>query len=382
MARLCSGSNPLLTTDPKRTIESAEWVALLGRRDTPTDGVEDYSTFLGQALKTQGVNLERWRLPWAEIGWIRALNQLWLESSKWRGKWALIQYTALGWSRRGFPFRVLAVLAVLRWRGVRSAVVFHEPFHQTSTLRRWINPIRGVCQDWVIRRLYRNAERGIFTAPLNAIAWLSGNEENAAFIPIGANIPECLISRTLPKEGNQEKSIIVFGITGAPATEREVDDIVAVMRASRKSFDRLRLVVIGRGAIDARDRITKSMAGSDVEVVVRGILPAEEIAGELSRADLLLFVRGPLTFQRGSAIAGIACGLPIAGYRDVRTDSPLAEAGIEWASLRDRDELCGSVVRVLRDPAHWMELHQRNLEVQRNYFSWDKIAARYLGELR
>jgi glycosyltransferase involved in cell wall biosynthesis len=110
---------------------------------------------------------------------------------------------------------------------------------------------------------------------------------------------------------------------------------------------------------------------------VRGILPAEEVAREFYAADALLFIRGVVTPQRGSAVAGIACGLPIVGYRNGAISDPLKEAGVEWASWNDRASLVRGLIRVLSDPARWMELHKRNLDLQKNTLSWSRIADRY-----
>src|SRR5579863_9426335 len=139
------------------TAQKENWIALLGRQDTPVDGVEDYCTFLGRALAAKGIELKLTRVPWMEKGWIGALRWLAHESGAWRGKWVIIQYTALSWSHRGFPIFALAVLSVLRRRGARVAVVFHEPRRQGGP--RWIDRLRGACQDRVIRRLYRGAAR-------------------------------------------------------------------------------------------------------------------------------------------------------------------------------------------------------------------------------
>jgi len=70
-------------------------IALLGRRDTPTDGLEDYCTFLGEALLKRGIGLEKVRVDCTELGWTRGLFQLWRESRKWRGQWVLLQFTSL-----------------------------------------------------------------------------------------------------------------------------------------------------------------------------------------------------------------------------------------------------------------------------------------------
>lgn len=352
-----------------------EWIALLGRRDTPTDGVQDYCTFLGKALQRHGVELKLVRVPWAEQGWIKALRQLRRECGGWSGKWVLLQYTALAWPHRGFPFLALATLATLQRGGARVAVVFHEPNRQGDSWPRLIDRIRGACQDWVIRRLYREAIRAIFTVPLDTVAWLPRAQAKAAFIPIGSNIPERMSCRAAPA-ADREKTVIVFGVTGAHWMAREVEEIAGVVTEAAKAIGKLRLVVVGRGSGEAQESLAKALGGCNVELVVRGVLPAEEVACEFEHADALLFVRGAFTLQRGSAIAGIACGLPVVAYRNGNVQSPLKEAGVEWAPWRDRHALARGLVQVLSDPSHWLQLHERNLEVQKDWFSWSSVAER------
>lgn len=320
------------------------------------------------------------RVHWSENGWFHGLRQLRRESTAWRGQWVLLQYTALSWSRRGFPFGAVAVLAILRRRGVRCAVVFHEPNRQGGS--GLLRGVRGVCQDWVIRRLYHAASKSIFTVPIEKVAWLPKQENKAAFIPIGANIPEREHRRVEPGLAAKEKTVIVFGVTGSPeAAAREVNDISSVMLEACKTFGKLRLVVVGRGATEARELLAKALDGAEVELLVRGVLPAEEIAREFESADALLFVRGAITTRRGSALAGVASGVPIVGYREGSAGGLLEEAGVEWSSSHDRADLTRALIRVLSDPQLWMELHERNLEVQRNYLSWGRIAERFRAEL-
>jgi glycosyltransferase involved in cell wall biosynthesis len=335
---------------------------------------------LGRALAADGINLKKIRVEWAEMGWIGALRQLSREGNAWRGKWVLLQYTALEWSRRGFPFAALMVLAVLQRGGVRCAVVFHEPCRQGGS--RLMDRVRGICQDWVIQRLYRSAAKSIFTVPLQTIPWLPKVREKAAFIPIGANIPERLRRRTDPALAAKGKTVIVFGVTDSrEAAEREVTDILNVMLEACKAVGKLRLVVIGRGAVEASDLFAKAFRSCDVELVVRGVLPAEEIADEFESADVLLFVRGAITARRGSAMAGIASGIPIVGYRSEGVSGPLEAAGVEWSPWHDRDALALGLIRVLSSPQRWMELHERNLDVQMNHFSWSRIAKRFQAVL-
>lgn len=361
-----------ITRDP---INSAKWIALLGRQDMPTDGVEDYCTFLGDALQLHGIELKQARVLWMEQGWTRALRQLLRECTAWRGRWVLMQYTAFTWSRHGFPLPALMVVALLRRGGARVAVVFHEPCHQGGA--RWIDRLRGACQDWVIQRLYRQAAKSVFTVPIKTIAWMPKEEDKAVFIPIGANIPERVNRRFSPGHTDREKTVIVFGVTEAPLAAREAEEIAAIMKGAIKVLVKLRLIVVGRGSLDAKEPLRNALKGSGVDVVVRGVLPAEEIAREFERADVQLCVRGAITLRRGSALAGIACGLPIVGYHNGEIGDPLKEAGVEWSTWRDRDGLVRGLIRVLGDPERWVELHGRNLEVQENHLSWSRIAERY-----
>jgi glycosyltransferase involved in cell wall biosynthesis len=358
----------------------AKWIAVLGRQDEPTDGVEDYCLFLGRALASQGIELEQVRVPWSKLGWIGALRRLSRESSAWRGKWVLLQYTTFMWSRRGFPLGAVVAMAILRRCGARVAIVFHEACRQGGP--RWIDRLRGACQDGVIQKLHRGAVKSIFTVPLETVAWLPRGENKAAHISIGANIPECVNRRAAPTLASEQKTVIVFGVTGAPEMTREVEQIVTVMREASEKLGKLRLVAVGRGSVEAQELFGEAFEGSDVEVVVRGVLPAAEIAREFESADVMLFVRGAITPQRGSAIAGIACGVPIVGYRNGEISGPLMEAGIEWSSQQDRESLTRGLVRVLSDPRRWTELHERNLEAQRNCFSWATIAEQFCRVLQ
>src|SRR5208283_530838 len=102
-------------------------VAVLGPRDEPTDAVEEYCRCLGGALEAHGIQLEFLRVPWREIGWRPALQQLREKARESGNTWFLLQYTTLAWSRRGFPLRALNVIQAIKDEGSRCAIVFHDP---------------------------------------------------------------------------------------------------------------------------------------------------------------------------------------------------------------------------------------------------------------
>jgi glycosyltransferase involved in cell wall biosynthesis len=354
------------------------WVALLGRQDSPTDGVEDYSVFLGQELAEQGVVLERVRVPWIGKGRMGAMRQLRRKAREWRGHWVLLQFTMLGWSRRGFPFLALAVVRALKRSGVRVAIVFHDS--RVYPADSWQHSIRSTCQRWIMRRLHQEAMRCIFTVPTESVEWLPKDDAKSSFIPIGANIP-ATSGRRIASSNGREKSVIVFGITGAPNAAREVQEIAAVMREASQSLGPINLIAVGRGSAEAGEDLTSGLAGTDVKVMVRGILPAASILEAFESVDVLLFVRGVITLQRGSVMAGIASGTPIVGYRDGNAIGPLERAGIEWSPVGERQQLVRSLITILSDSTRWADLHDRNRRAFQECFSWPVIAQRFRAAL-
>jgi glycosyltransferase involved in cell wall biosynthesis len=120
------------------------------------------------------------------------------------------------------------------------------------------------------------------------------------------------------------------------------------------------------------------LAESKVEFQALGVLPAGEVSSVLSECDVSLFVRGQISPQRGSAIASIACGLPLVGYANGCLAGPLSEAGVVGVPPGDREALAQAVVRVLTNNSLWLDLHQRSQCAYERYFSWEAIAARFV----
>jgi glycosyltransferase involved in cell wall biosynthesis len=356
-------------------------VALLGRRDEPTDAVEEYCRYLGAALATQSFELEVTRLPWVERGWSAALRELGQRAVDWRGRWVCVQYTALAWSTRGFPLRLLSVLDALRRAGARVAVVYHDagPFSGG----RAFDQLRRAVQLQIMRRAMRRSDLAIFTVPLNAISWLGAPPENAAFIPVGANLPVPRFKESKTFKGPQDGlRVAVFGITGGEAGRMESARIVDAVRFAASRMGRLELRAFGRHADDCASVLREGLRDVPVDVQVKGVLPAEQVVTELSAADVLLFVRGAISTRRGSAIAGIACGLPVIAERGTETSGPIEEAGVLLVSAEKPGEFGDALLQVLTNPEYRAQLAERSRLAQEKYFSWEAIAARYAEELK
>ncbi len=352
--------------------ESSTVIALLGRRDYPTDGVEDYCRFLGSAMETRGYKVEMVRVPWEGMGWVRAWMRLWQESREWKGKWVLVQYTALMWSRRGLPLAFLGVLLILKARGVRLMTIFHDVAPYPG--RRMVDRMRRACQRWVLRRAYGWARSSVLPVPKDQVNWLPQPATRASFIPVGPNVPASARVDRSAHNGNEPKTIAVFTVTDGGDISREVAAITHAARAAAQHLRVVRLLTLGRGSRESEPEFRKALAGSSVEYQAMGILSAEEVSRVLSECDVSLFVRGRISSQRGSAMASIACGLPLVGYADGCLPAPLAEAGIVGTRCGDHEALAEAVVKVLTDEGLGRELRERSQRAFQKYLSWDVVA--------
>jgi glycosyltransferase involved in cell wall biosynthesis len=356
-------------------------IALLGRRDEPTDAVEEYCSYLGAALRPHGFALELARVPWHERGWSAALRELRAKSASWRYMYILIQYTALAWSCRGFPLRFLRVLRILRASGARVSVVFHdvEPYAG----RRFVDLLRRGVQLRVMREALRLADVAVLTVPAEKLSWVPPGCRYAIFIPVGANLPVPGATADPPRSvAGQPPTVAVFGITGGKAGQRESEKITEAVRFAAKRIPKLRLLAFGRHADDAEPFLREGLRGVAVNLQVSGVLPSEEVARMLSSSDVLLFVRGHISSRRSSAIAGIACGLPVIAYDGPETAAPITEAGVVLVSPEEKDGLGEALVRVLSEREYRASLAERSRRAYAEYFSWKAIASQYAEAIR
>ncbi len=372
-----------MPSDPNRGIRgTTPVIALLGRADAPTDALEDYCTWLKRALEQQGQPMEILRVPWATNGWLGAFKWVRDEARNWRGRWILLQYTALGWSQRGFPIGAAVTIWIARRRGAKCAIVFHDAIPYSAP--RFIDRIRRAVQVWVMRTLYQLASHSFMTVPIENVAWLPHPATKAEFIPIAANLSGALVKLNDAdriRENNSPKTIAIFGVTGSPQLQPETELIAKIVRQAAEKITSIRLLVMGRNAQEAEAPLRTALADTNVELEVHGVLPADEIERRLSESDALLFVRGGISSRRGSALAGIACGLPVVAFQGSETGPPITEAGVILAPEGDVVALANNLARVLSEDEFRNDLCRRSVEAREKYFSWDVIAKKFLQVL-
>jgi glycosyltransferase involved in cell wall biosynthesis len=348
-------------------------IALLGRKDVPTDAVEEYCRYLGDALQSHNFQLQIRRVPWELHGLRQSFRALGLQAAAWRDRWVLVQYTALAWSTRGFPLKFPRILRLLKSAGAHVAVVFHdvEPFSSP----RLIDHLRHHVQLRAMRRALELADLAIFTIPPEKLSWLKTVPQKAAFIPVGPNLPfpETLASRTL----GDLPTVGVFSITGGESGAKETQQILDAIQHASRRLGRVRLSVFGRHAELREEVLRQSLQSFPVELTVEGVVNPEQVVARLAGCDVLLFVRNGISTRRSSAIAGIACGLPIIAYPGSETDATITEAGVVLVSPTQPGELNAELVRVLSDAVYRRYLADRSRTAYQTHFAWPVIAARF-----
>jgi glycosyltransferase involved in cell wall biosynthesis len=359
-----------------------ECMAILGRREAPTDGVRDYCCYLRDGLVNEGVNLTLTQVRWAEIG-RKASRQELLEAVKGKqSTFFLLQYTALSWSRRGFALPAVGMLKLLKKNGARCAVVFHDPDGYAGS--RAVDRFRRGVQRYAMKRLVRLSDLAIFTLPRDKISWLPADAQNFVFIPVGANLPAPERAREEKRGSAGAKPIVaVFSLSDKPTLTKEVRQIAQAVSNAAKQVGPLEVAVVGRNSESGGEELRAALAGSLAEVRIAGLISADEVVRVLGASDVMLFARGPISSRRGSAIAGIACGLPVIAEEGSETAAPITEAGVVLVPEELVPEGFGpALVRVLTDPSYRASLAERSRDAQSRYFSWGVIARQYVQALR
>jgi glycosyltransferase involved in cell wall biosynthesis len=331
---------------------------LLGRPDWPTDGVEDYSRFLGGALAGRG-----------HTCYLRS------ELESRRVDWTLLQFTNMMWSRRGFPVGVAAIARVVRPMNSRLAVVIHDPSGFPGTRLR-DRTRRGV-QRAVMRHLVDVADRVFVTVEPSLVPWTAAARGPMFLLPAGSNIQP--VDRGNEARSNDRFRVLVFGVTGG--SETEVEDIGSAMQQLARSIGPVSLVVAGRGSSEARSSLSRALRDAPIDVIVTGLLPSDELSSWLRCSNALLFVRGGISSRRATVAAALAHGLPVVGYRGPETGWPITDAGVALVPIGDTEGLALNLIRLATDPDLAAALSKRSVLTYERHLSWNRLAEVAEGHL-
>jgi glycosyltransferase involved in cell wall biosynthesis len=355
-------------------------IALLGKKDQPTDAVEEYCRHLATALQPHLIQMEIRRVPWEIHGWPESLNALRLMATQWRTTWVLVQYTALAWSARGFSLKLLRAMKILKSAGARIGIVFHDAEPYSGS--RLIDFLRRFVQIRTMRQALAIADLAVFTVVPEKLSWPPAKlPPQAAFVPVGPNLP-------IPSEPvavhsqDSPPTIGVFSITGGDRGTHETQIILSAVRYATQRLGRVHLSVFGRHA-ELRERaLREGLRNCPVDLTVEGVVDPERVVQKLSACDVLLFVRGSISSRRSSAVAGISCGLPLVAFFGSETGPPITEAGVILIPPDRPGQLNEALVQVLSDASLRAKLAVRSRAAYEQHFSWPAIASRFAQLLR
>ncbi|HVE77045.1 MAG TPA: glycosyltransferase [Actinomycetota bacterium] len=352
---------------------SSRLFLVTGRPGSSPDGIVDYCDRLQAALEQADIPVGRMPVGWAEQGWFPALRLIAARRRDWKGKWVAIQYTALSWSRRGFPLGLLLVMRAFRLTRCRIALVLHDAsaYRGTRLRDRW----RRRVQMYVMRRAVERSDLVVTTIPAPNVEWLPAGIKTV-YIPTGSNAEPVgglhHPADRKPAATRKPRKIAVFGFTGSEI-KAEAEDLVRICDAVAKGIGKFELHVVGRGSAEAATLLA-SLLPDDVSLENHGVVDDSSLREIIASVDLLLFIRGELSSRRTTAIAAVAAGTPVAGYEGPETAPPLTEAGVVAVAKGEIGELADAAIGILSKPAKWQKLSRQSSAAYRDHFSWRAIA--------
>jgi glycosyltransferase involved in cell wall biosynthesis len=230
-----------------------------------------------------------------------------------------------------------------------------------------------------MRRALDLADTAIFTVPPENLSWLKTSPSNAAFVPVGANLP--FQDMAPPRSSAGVPTVGVFSITGGEQGVRETQQIIAAVQHASQRLGPVRLTIFGRHSELREEVLRQGFQNFPVELSVEGVVEPDQVVHRLAACDVLLFVRNGISTRRGSAIAGIAAGLPVIAYPNSETAPPITDAGVVLVNPGDLSSLNEALVRVLSDAGFRAELSARSRTAYKAHFAWPAIAERYAALL-
>jgi glycosyltransferase involved in cell wall biosynthesis len=330
-------------------------ISLLYRVCDATDAIGAYCEHLEAALADAGASAQivAWSAQGIDVP---------------RGA-VILQYNPFSFGRWGFAPRLVLDMFRLAHRHPETcrAVMVHEPF---VPIRSAKSLVMGTWQRLQFRALLALADLVfVSTSSWNPRLPASCRPITA---PVGSNLPDGRRQRAERRQViDATPETIVLATFGTGHPSRLFGHVVAAANAVAAEHDRVTLLVLGTG--------TQPLHGLDDAVVVRrpGLQSPEELAGELSAADIYLapFVDG-LSTRRTSLMAALQHALAVVGTAGPLTEPGLRheEAAITWASAGDRMGFASAALALAGDPA---ARSQRGLAARRLYerrFAWERIA--------
>jgi glycosyltransferase involved in cell wall biosynthesis len=290
----------------------------------------------------------------------------------------LIQYVphAYGWKAMNLPFAIWVAARAGRFAPVW--VMFHEV---AFPLRAWppTHTLLGTVHR-VMARLVAGAADRSFSA---SAAWgpllrrLCPSARAVEWLPIPSNVPddaEITPVRTVPGT-----AIGHFGTYGPATTDLLEPTLLALLSRQNRSA-----ILLGRGGIGFRERVTARHPQLSGQLIALGELPARELTSRLRGCEVLLqpYIDG-ISSRRGSSMAGLANGVPLVSNLGEHSESLWKEVGcVALAQAPDSAALVAATEAILAmTPTERVIMGQQAAALYRARFGLDNTVTRLRNSL-
>jgi len=204
-------------------------------------------------------------------------------------------------------------------------------------------------------------------------------------IPVGCNIVPAKVSARerakIRRSLGVAKDGLLLTFFGSLHPSKLVSWVFDALEALGDQPVRLAMIGVTEADLARRADLLPQFRSLSDRISVLGFLEEDEASRYLSATDLFLLpLDDGLTVRRGSLMAGLAHGLPVAGTWSGDTESVLLNSGaISLTPVEDRQAFVDNVARLAADPAERARLGAAGRELYQRRFDWRAIAQQFQG---
>ena len=394
MTRGASGPSP----------STVRWHLLTGEYPPRAGGVSDYTRLVATGLAAAGEEVHVWAPASSDVRsgaegsgvtvhrlvdhfGPRGLGQLAAGLQRMPGhNRLLVQYVP-----HAFGYRAMNLLFCM-WVAARRReqvwIMFHEAVVSFGEGRRR-NNLFAAATHAMAALLLQRADRVMLSIPgwQRYLERLTCRRLNWEWSPIPSNLPTEAPSAEVDRlrrrflSGSPEESRVrvvghfgTYGFHIAPLVE-------ALVPAVLGGHEDRRVLLLGRGSVQARRRIASAHPELAARLIATGPLSATQLVCHLASCDLMLqpYPDG-LSARRSSLMAALALGVPVVSNRGHLTEPFWSEcSAVRVEAAATEEALSSSVDRLLARPGELQRLGLRAAEVYRQHFALERTVDRLLS---
>lgn len=326
------------------------------------DAIDQYSRRLVDALATSGV-----RARYEPGGLSRVAT-----GGQNHPDWVALQYNPFRYGRAGFAPTLLSDALALKRAAVPLVVMVHEAWVKMAD---WRLTLMGLWQRLQLRGLIRLADAT--TTSTEALAHEIG--AGSVHVPVAANVAPVGVSRTEARDLLGLDDLLTVTLFGRAHPSRALDYAENAIAALAESRGSEKLAVLNLGADAPMPKLP-----SGIRLISPGRQDERQLSLGLTASDVVLlpFVDGVST-RRGTVMAALAHGRPIAGLTGENTDSILAgnPDAIMLTPVGDPTAFARAVIDLASDPERRAALGEAGRRLYESRFDWPVLARNVIGVL-